>query len=350
MKVAFICASNQEDFIKDVAKYISQFHEVKEVYGYNGDKIRDAVAWADVVWQEWVDQIAIGLSHQPIIAKKKLIMRLHSYEALVGYIPKVNWSVVDHLIFVADNVKNISLPQIGQVNQTNNFLIWTIPNGVDLEKYKLTEDEQRYAINGWIDGKRVDQTNQNLKLRTKAKGKNLAYIGTITNKKGPMLMLQAFEKLICEDEGFRLHVAGNIADMRYEVYLNHIINEMGLNDFITFYGHQNNMAEWLRNMHYVCCSSPWESQNMSVMEAMATGCCPLVHNFPGAKQIYPEEFVWTTVNEFADLALSLPWEPEKYRQVIKDRYNLEDTNKQIKEIFDEIEGEMRYGTEFKIRN
>jgi glycosyltransferase involved in cell wall biosynthesis len=238
---------------------------------------------------------------------------------------------------VAENVRRVAIPQITQMNTTNNFIVWTIPNGVDLEKYKLTEDDDRAIFSDCI-------------YPLKKQGKNIAYIGTITNKKGPMLMLQAFERLICDDEDWRLHVAGDVVDPRYEIYMNHIITEMGLNDFITFYGHQNNILQWLQKMHYVACSSPWESQNMSVMEAMATGCCPLVHNFPGAKEIYPEEYIWTTVNEFADLALSIPWEPETVRKVIEDRYNLIDTNNQIKEVFDEIEKGRLYGEPFQIRN
>lgn len=328
-KVAFICKPTEASFITDIAKFISQFHEVKELYTYDGNEVYKALEWADIIWQEWADDYAVATTNHFLVENKKVIIRLHSYEALSGYIAKINWRTVDHLIFVADNVRRISLPQLSNLNITNNFNIWTIPNGVDLKKFKLTKD---------LDNSR------------KIRGRNIAYIGTITNKKGPMLMIQAFEKLVCEDETWRLHIAGDIVDMRYEVYLNHIINEMGLNDFITFCGHQNNIVEWLKNMHYVACSSPWESQNMSVMEAMATGCCPLVHNFPGAKQIYPEEFVWTTVNEFADLVLSLPWEPEKYRKIIEDRYDLVNTNNEIKKVFDELDKGLKYGQPIQIHH
>ena len=82
---------------------------------------------------------------------------------------------------------------------------------------------------------------------------------------------------------------------------------------------------------------------MSVMEAMATGMCPLVHNLPGAKEIYPEKYVWTTVNEFRDLVLTLPWEQEEYREIIDMRYEFGAQFYKIASLFENI-GENFYGS------
>jgi len=316
-KVAFICPPSQESFIIPIANRMKDVNEVKEVYQANSTMIIDAIQWADIVWLEWASQFSIELTNHPLALENKVvIMRLHSFEALNGMISKINWNKIHHLIFVSDNVRNISIEQICAVNKMNNFFTYIIPNGVDMNKFPFVEKE---------------------------KGKNIAYIGYISHKKGPMLMLQAFESLICEDPSYRLHIAGMHTDMRFKVYMDHIINEMGIQDFVTFYGHVDNMNEWLKDKHYVACSSPWESQNMSVMEAMATGICPLVHNFPGSKEIYPEKYIWTTVNEFRDLVLTLPWEQQEYRNIIQQRYEFEAQFQKILFIFNEI-GENFYGS------
>jgi glycosyltransferase involved in cell wall biosynthesis len=121
---------------------------------------------------------------------------------------------------------------------------------------------------------------------------------------------------------------------------------MNLGDNIFLHGIVADMPEWLKDKHYVVCTSPWESQHMGVMEAMATGCMPLVHNFPGAKQIYPEEFVWTTIEEFVDKITTMPWSPSSFRKIVEDRFSLAFTNKQLDEIIDEISKTFYYGQEF----
>jgi glycosyltransferase involved in cell wall biosynthesis len=161
-------------------------------------------------------------------------------------------------------------------------------------------------------------------------------------------MLAAFEALIKADPEYRLFVAGTFQELRYEYYWAHMIKEMGLTDNVFYVGFQDNIHEWLANMHYVCCSSPWESQNMSVMEAMASGCMPLVHNFPGAKQIYPAEYVWTTISDFVDLILCEPWQPERFRDVVLSSYAFHDKIKDIEGLFQEIGTSLRYGPEIKM--
>jgi glycosyltransferase involved in cell wall biosynthesis len=280
---------------------------------------------------------------------KKVIIRLHSYEVLQnvsGYIRDINWDRCDALICVAEHVRLEAINQIRSFTNLNkNFETYVIPNGVDMERFPLTED-------GWDNG---------LVNKIKNRGKNVAYIGHIGDKKGPMLMLHAFEKLshhtVVDDTGYpnpflcldhKLHVAGDFYDLRYLRYWEHMTKEMKLENNIILHGAVNDMPTFLKDMHYVVCSSPWESQNMSVMEAMATGCMPMVHNFPGAKDIYPEMFVWTTIDEFVDKILTMPWSPTTFRKIIQDKYDFKERIKDIEEAVHSLDTPM-YGESFVVK-
>lgn len=348
MKIAFLCRPGEESFIKDIASHVSKSHQVMTSFSGHPQEIMQSIAWADIIWQEWADQLAAEITNHPtLLNNKTLILRLHSYEVLHGMVPMINWNRVDHLIFVAKHVKDLAISQIlDKGNLQKDFYTYVIPNGVDLEKYKFTKDS--LAFDNPEEGSVI----------TKAPGRNLAYIGTITHKKGPMLMLQAFHQLledtymeeIALDERlgpYHLHVAGEFVEPRFQHYWDYMVQEMDLTAHITLHGRVQNMAEWLKDKHFVVCTSPWESQNMSVMEAMATGCKPLVHNFPGAKDIYHPNHLWNTIDEFSDMVRSDIWEPEGHRLFIQERYNLTDRLKEIDQLISEI-GEFNYGSPIKI--
>lgn len=348
MNILFICQPAQAQFVPSVAKYVRDKgeHEVKEVYSVQEADVVPAVQWADVVWLEWADGLTAAVTrHKDLLDGKRVVVRLHSYEALEpGFIRNVNWEQVDHLVFVSDNVRKVAIPQVRQCTN-HDLTVWTIPNFVDVDRFSMTDDTIPFTHDPGDMKPCVYQ------------GKNLAYIGTVTHKKGPMLMMQAFHALthqksleVVDDEyrknvlrpvdnNWILHVAGSVAEARYAYYLDHMVKEMGLSDKVVYSGHVADMSSWLRDKHFVVCTSPWESQNMSVMEAMATGCKPLVHNFPGAKDIYDEEYVWTTIDEFVDKVVNGTWEPEKYRKFVLDRYSEAVVGPMLDELFKEVTNE-----------
>ena len=61
--------------------------------------------WGDICWFEWCDSVLVYASHLPAAKNKKIICRLHSYEAFTNYPNNVDWSNVDKLIFVADHIR-----------------------------------------------------------------------------------------------------------------------------------------------------------------------------------------------------------------------------------------------------
>lgn len=56
--------------------------------------------WADICWFEWCDELIAYGSKLELAREKKVICRLHSYEAFTDYINNVTWNSIDKLIVV----------------------------------------------------------------------------------------------------------------------------------------------------------------------------------------------------------------------------------------------------------
>ena len=298
-KIAVICAAGLETFLKDIVDFLKTRHEVKVCYTTNVQEIVSAIMCSDIVWLEWANELTIALTNhtKEILKDKHVICRLHSYEALVGFIQKIKWERINDLIFVAKHIRDISIKQIPELPQlVNNIHI--IPNGVNMDKFKFNKRKK-----GW----------------------NIAYLGSINYKKGPLLLLHAFWELVRIDKRYQLFIGGKIEDGRYELYFDQMTQEMGLEENIHFDGwiENQNINTWFKDKQYIICTSILEGHPVGVMEAMASGLKPLIHNYVGARNSYPDKYIWNTIPEFITMATEEEYDSGEYREFIETNYSLE---------------------------
>lgn len=299
-KIVFFSRGDNK-FICSVSDKLSEQFEVKLITlsSTQDFKLIDQwMAWADISWFEWCDDLIAYGSKLEMASHKKIICRLHSYEAFTNYPSRVNWSNVDKLIFVS---KDIQEYVVGNFSVSRDITA-VIPNGVDLDK---------------------------INYRQRTPGFNVAYAGYINYKKGPMLLLQAFKEIYDADRSYRFYIAGIYQDPRYFLYFKQMVRELGLENNFFFEGWQTDINKWLEDKDYIICSSVLESQNMSVMQAMAKGIKPVIHNFAGAKGIYPAKYIWNTVREAAAMVTDRNYSSEEYRNFIRDNYSIK---KQLEDI------------------
>jgi len=291
-KLAVFVKPGLDSFLGDIIKSLSSDYIIKKIVVTNNKQVDEGMEWADICWFEWCDELIAYGSKLESATHKDIICRLHSYEAFTEYPLNVNWQNINKLIFVAEHIRNIVLEK---VNSLKNEQTIVIPNGLDLEK---------------------------LRFKPRKSGFKIAYVGYINFKKGPMLLLHVFKAIFDRDSRYKMYIAGTFQDERDVLYYRQMIREMGLDNNVFYEGWQNNLDQWLEDKNYILCTSLLESQNISVMQAMSKGIKPLIHNFIGAKGIYPEKYLWTTIGDCLKIIDQRDYNSIEYRNYIETNFAL----------------------------
>ena len=307
-KLAFFVKPGVDNFIKDIVEALSGFYAVEIIYITTNLKDIDVhMKAADLCWFEWCDELVIYGSNLALAKHKRIICRVHSYEVFTNYMRRVNWKTVDKVVFVAEHIRDYAVDQIPTLIKHQTIVI---PNGIKINELPFLE---------------------------RTKGFNIAHVGYINFKKGPMLLLHAFQAIHKMDSRYKLFIAGTFQEPRYSLYYKQMIKELGLQDHVLFEGWQTDINKWLEDKQYILSSSVLESQHLSVMEAMAKGIKPLVHNFVGAKTIYPAENIWSSIDELVKMIAQEEYNSMTYRKFIEDNFAFTD---QLTKIIDLIENEL----------
>lgn len=293
-KIAFFCGGDGPTFLEDILEFVDKRFEVRFFEGETFEEMYELMKWSDISWFEWCTNLAVKASNWPKVCKN--IIRLHRYEAYIEYPLQINWSNVDHLITVGNECVNEMLKkQVPGIENLTHMI--DVPNGIDISKYEI---------------------------ENKPKGKNLAFVGKLRMVKNPMLLLQCMYKLHSIDPEYKLYIAGYASEEEafVEQYFKHMIRELGLEGSVFVDGWQGDMNGWFADKDYIVCTSVIESQGMGVLEGMAHGLKPVVHNFPGAAKTFSKECLFNTCDEFCIHVLSENHRPIDYREFVEYKYSL----------------------------
>lgn len=295
LHVAFVCGSSRS-FVTDIEREIGKRHEVRTAYfdeSVNLKQIQDVIDWADATWFEWCDQILIHASHK-LRKTSRVLCRLHSYEALSNMPLQVNWDFVDTL-FIMPHILRILVPRLPDL--THSVTIESFCYALDLEQFPFNE---------------------------RSAGFDIAYVGYINHKKNPSLLLHGVHALVQHDDRYHLHVAGRFQQKRYENYWNHMLDVLDLADHVTHYGWADDISSWLDDKNYLLSASVLESFGYGITEAMARGIKPLIHNFPGANEIYRSEWLFASIPELVEDVTEGDYNSHRYRNHVAENFALND--------------------------
>ncbi|MDD5169592.1 MAG: glycosyltransferase, partial [Syntrophales bacterium] len=308
-KIAFLVKEKLDKFLDDIITGFSSDYETKKFTVANPEQvapqIEKGMQWADICWFEWCDDLIVHASQLTKPNDKKIICRLHSYEAFTDYPRRVDWTFVDRVVFVANHIRDYVLETVPAMKKEHTDVV---PNGIDLQKYRFRKGHPGY---------------------------NLAFVGIINYKKDPLLLLQSFKAIYDLDHRYKLHIAGTFDDDRYILYFRQMIKEMKLEDNLVYDGWQDDLDKWLEDKDFIICTSVLESQNMGIMQAMSKGIKPLIHNFVGARNIYPDKYIWNTIDDCKRLICETEYRSEEYRQFVAERYALSSELEALRQILKE---------------
>ena len=64
------------------------------------------------------------------------------------------------------------------------------------------------------------------------------------------------------------------------------------------------------------------------------GVKPLIHNFVGAKELYPKKYIWNTFSELKQIILSKEINPQEYHDFVKQNFSFKKQMQQIEEVLE----------------
>ena len=306
-KLAFFCGPDRK-FLPDIIDHFSNRKDEYEVRIFHSTSVKDftdMLEWSDISWFEWCDALIVQASQLPKVCK--MVCRLHRYELFTRMPSHVDWSKVDTLIVTARHIQDTLKKRVPGIEDRVNVQL--IYNGISLKRFAYKE---------------------------RKKGFNIAYIGYINYRKNPTLLLQCMKTLIDKDPRYVLHIAGTYQDEECELYIEQMLDELKLRDNIVFHGWIKNLETWTDDKQFLISTSIHEGHPFGIMEGMATGLKPLIHNFYAAKEMYPKKYLFNTIDEFVDMIMSDEYDSAEYRKYIEDNYPLEKQLAKIESIFDKL--------------
>ena len=302
-KLAFFCGPDRK-FLGDIINHFSKRTDEYEVRVFKSKSVRDftdMMQWSDISWFEWCDSLIQEASKLPKMCR--MICRLHRYEAFTAVPSRVNWENVDDLIIVAQHMRDALKLQVPDIEEKVN--IHVIYNGVNLQRFTFRERQ---------------------------KGFDLAYIGYLNYRKNPSLLLQCMRYLVDRAPRYVLHVAGSPQQIDCQLYIDQMVKELCLEENVIFDGWIDDLTSWVEDKQFIVSTSMHEGNPCGIMEGMACGLKPVVHNFFAAKEMYPQSYVFNTIDEFTDMVMSDDYDSAEYRDYIASNYSLERQLKSIDSI------------------
>ncbi|NEX46604.1 glycosyltransferase [Pseudotabrizicola algicola] len=226
-------------------------------------------AGVDTVFCEWACENAVWHSRNKRPGTK-LVVRLHRFEAFRDFPKRVEWGAVDALIVVSDHFRDLMVQQFGidpaRIHVRPQYIDWH-----QLRRQKLPGSRFTLGLVGInpFGHKRFDRA------------------------------LDFLAALRAQDPRFRL-VVRSVMPWKIDWVWNRDSEERAkfvevfrrvqsdplLAGAVRFDPAGPDMEEWFRGIGCILSSSDSEGCHTSVMEGMAAGCYPVVHDWPGARSLF----------------------------------------------------------------
>lgn len=241
----------------------------------------------DIFFSMWCDKTLIKMSDCGI----PIYTYIRHYELYADYIPRVNWKNVKGIFFCAKHIQDIVNNLYGK--HIKDIPQYLVPNWVDTDEFPFIRRERNDRI---------------------------AMACYINRKKNLPLAIQILNHL---PSTATIHHVGNVVENFTIYYINHLLKEMKMDKNFFFYRAipPDRIPMFFNSCSYVLSTSIIEGCPMNILEGMACGLKPMVHNWIGAKDIFPEKWVYNDVEEARYVYDDHDWYPDEYRQFVIDHHN-----------------------------
>lgn len=276
----------------EVSRLLSACNQVRPLKSLSRDDIAALAEWADLILALEGTSPLIDLSR--LSPGRKLVIHFQRDEIVSdGFMEGMDWGKVAGITFAAPHLMDLAGEYWGK--RLEGIPLRVIQNGVSIE---------------------------DTPLGCRGPGHDIGIVGNINQGLGVDVLLQCVHQAASLDPEYRFHILGSREDQRFVTYLEHLLEAMGLRASLVIHDPSEGTSAFLGRMNFLLSPSPFEGLPPSLLEAMARGIKPIIHDWPGASELFPEELVFRTVPEFKAHLGETAYDSGKYRAWVADRYPL----------------------------
>lgn len=299
MKIALF-DTNMGKFTKGMVEHWrTQGHEVTYFHTYHLPFVEDA----DVVWFDCVDGnlVCATREYADSLRGKKVIARAIDIDVWARHFTGVEWSQVSHLVFIARHIRDYVTSTFDVPSRVK---VHHVPCGVDTDKFSLR--------------------------RSPAANTNVAFVGSLWHGKGIDLLFQFVAAL----PDFEFHVCGkwglgSLEERWYRPYIDQFLSHYTNWRWVESVPDVN---DWLEDKTYALVCSKKEAFSYFAAEAMAKGLMPLIHEFYGARDIWPSDYLWREISVATARIRHAPYRPHEYRNYVERKYPFSEMMRRFDEL------------------
>lgn len=289
---------------------------------HDPDASQQALRWADLVWVEWLLGAAVWYS-QRVTNNQRLIIRTHRSEMTVDYGDRVDLDKVSAFVAVAPHTLGAFADRFDIPREK----FWLIPNAFDVDAYDSSPCEDKFN--------------------------RISMIGIVPRLKGFKRAIRLLSDLRSTHPDVQLWTYGRQPEeldwlMRsdeeraYYEECRQLVDELGLQDAI----HHQGWADTREEIHksaFVLSLSDYEGMQVAVGEAYCGSSLGLTLAWPGARDCYPQEFVFDTADEmlrairsYLDDRASYDRAVARGRSYIREHYDLSVVGREIEHMVNSL--------------
>ncbi|MGW6459310.1 glycosyltransferase [Streptomyces sp. NPDC055078] len=265
------------------------------------EALRPHLDWADIVFVDWCTSAA-ALFTQVDPGTTRIVLRLHSYEALTHWPHLVDYSRVDDMVFVGEHLRDLVVDVLPQLRAENAPELHVIANAMDLERFRQEKDSADVRF-------------------------TLGLVGVSAVAKDPRWALEVLRELRSRDERYRLVVIGDglnrkasAAARAYDDLLQKDLAELVPAGAVELVGRTEDVPGALTGVGVILSSSVRESFHCGLVEGAVSGALPVVRDWPffagkdhGARTLFPADWVVASPKEAAERILAHTGSDEDWR-------------------------------------
>jgi tetratricopeptide (TPR) repeat protein len=252
----------------------------------------DLLHWADTIFIEWCNNSAFWLSWVHGL-DKKIVLRVHSYEAFSIWPAVINWNAISTIIFVSEHIKGIFEDRYLKPSGFNDSIEKTVlPNINNLSDY-MSDNQLKVAV---------------------AEEVNICMVGYANANKNPIFSLMLVDQLVDVGVPVRLYLIGSFwrgslseAEESYKSRFDDVVARLSLSDRVVYIDFTDDLSAVFQSMHFIVSASEREGTHESIIQAMAAGVVPIIRDWPvvkpwgGASTLYGDKWLVNDVSSAIDL-------------------------------------------------